>query len=313
MTDTMTPLEGGNALSIHDGADALAGLRQPENQPEESSEQQPDAEEEEVEAQDGQPEPQEDDGESEAQDGEESHVSEITLPTGAKITAEEAAKGYLRQDDYTRKTQALSQKEAQFQAQSTEYVKRLQSVYDEVVSMMPREPDWSARVDEVGADQAFKEQQHWNASVRALARAKDEIDQNSKAAMAQAQIKAREVLLSGEFDPAWKDPKVLTSAMEKVSDYLSGYGYDASVLSSVADPNIAIIAEKARRFDELQKAKPEAKKLLKDKPKPLKPGPKQQETPKERSSKQTLNRFHQTKTPEDSLAALASLRAGLSS
>lgn len=314
MSDTMTSgHEPGNALSINEGADALAALREPPKKPQGSNEQPADAEELEVEAQDGEPEPQEAEGESEAQEEEESQIVEITLPNGAKINADEAAKGYLRQDDYTRKTQALSQKESQFQAQSAEYVKRLQGVFSEVVSLLPKEPDWAARVDEVGADQALKEQIQWNSRQKVLAQAQAEIQEQNKAAMAQAQIKARETLLAGEFDPSWKDPKTLSKAMEGVSDYLASYGYGAEVLTSLADPNIAVIAEKARRYDELQKVKPEAKKMVKDKPKPLKPNGRQHESSSERSNKQALNRFHQTKTAEDGMSALASLRLRQSS
>lgn len=296
-----------SALSTHDGASALAGLRQKIENPESAEEHSP-ADEAEVEQEQENPEPQEADGESDEQADEESHVVEITLPTGSKITADEAAKGYLRQDDYTRKTQALSQKESQFQAQSAEYVQRLQGVFREVVSLLPQEPDWAARVDEVGSDQAMKEQIQWNKHQNVLAKARAEIQQQNQMNMAHAQIKARETLLAGEFEPAWKDPKALSAAMEGVSNYLSSYGYAPEVLTQLADPNIAVIAEKARRYDELQKAKPEAKKMLKDKPKPMKPGSKQQETSQERSSKSTLNRFHQTKSAEDGLAALASLR-----
>lgn len=312
MADTITP-DSGNALSIDDGADALAALRQPEQKPEESGEQTTDTDEPEVEEEGGEPEPQEAESESEEQEEEESGVVQITLPNGSKINADEAAKGYLRQDDYTRKTQAHSQKEREFQAQAAEYVQRLQGVFQEVVSMLPKEPDWAARVDEVGSDQAMKEQIQWNARQKVLAQARDEIQQQSKTAMAQAQIKARETLLAGEFDASWKDPAKLTKAMEGVSDYLSNYGYGAEVLTSLADPNIAIIAEKARRYDEGQKLKPELKKVLKDKPKPMKPGGKAQETGKERDTKSAMNRFHQTKTQDDALSALAKLRMTASS
>jgi hypothetical protein len=313
MSDTMTSGHvPESALSELDGADALAGLREKLENPQ-SAKQSPQAEEAEVADEVEEPEPQEADGESEAQEDEESNVVEITLPNGAKINAEEAAKGYLRQDDYTRKTQELSAEKSRFQAQSSEYVKRLQGVFSEVVSLLPKEPDWAARVDEVGADQALKEQIQWNARQKVLAQAQAEIQEQNKAAMAQAQIKAREALLAGEFDASWKDPKALSKAMEGVSDYLSSYGYGAEILTSLADPNIAIIAEKARRYDELQKVKPEAKKMVKDKPKPLKPNGRQHESSSERTNKQALNRFHQTKTAEDGLSALASLRLRQSS
>jgi hypothetical protein len=192
-------------------------------------------------------------------------------------------------------------------------VKRLQGVFTELVSQLPKEPDWASRVDEVGADLAFKEQQQWNSRMKALNQARAEIEQGNQAAFAQAQIKAREKLLSGEFDKAWADPKNLSKALDGVADYLSTYGYGADVLQSVADPNIAIIAEKARRYDALQTAKPEAKRMLKDKPKPLKPGGKATETSQEKDTKSAMNRFHQTKTQEDGMAALARLRAAASS
>lgn len=311
--DTIVPVnQTGEGLSTHDGADALASLRAPEKKPE-SAEQAPPPEEAEVEQQQEEPEPQEAQSESDEPEEQASELVQITLPDGAKITAEEAAKGYLRTADYTRKTQAQAERERQFQAQSAEYVNRLQGVFKQVVSLLPQEPDWAARVDEVGADQAFKEQQQWNTRQKILGQAQAEIEQSNRTAMAQAQIKARETLLAGEFDSSWKDPAKLSKAMEGVSEYLSTYGYGAELLTSLADPNIAVIAEKARRWDDLQKAKPVAMKVVKDKPKPLKPGAKSQETSQERASNQVMNRFHQTKSQEDGMSALATLRARASS
>lgn len=314
--DTIIPVAptAGDALSTHDSADALASLRAPEKKPAKpESTPEPPTEEVEVEQLAEEPEPQEAQSESDEPEEQESEIVQITLPDGAKITAEEAAKGYLRQDNYTRKTQALSEKERQFQAQSSEYVNRLQGVFKQVVSLLPQEPDWAARVDEVGSDQAMKEQIQWNQRQKILGQAQAEIEQNNRTNMAQAQIKARETLLKGEFEPAWKDATVLTKAMEGVSEYLANYGYQSELLTSLADPNIAIIAEKARRYDAIQAKKPAAVQVVRDKPKPMKPGAKPQETSQERGQKQTMNRFHQTKSQEDGMAALASLRVSSSS
>lgn len=331
MSDTMTSgFVPENALSEHSGADALASLRQKQDAPE-TEDPAPELTEEETSGEDTEDSDaaesegdttdsetdesdesiEADDDESEADD-EESEVK-ITLKDGTEITGEEAAKGYLRESDYTRKMQQgraeLKDKQAELEAQHTEAMKALGNLYQELSTLRPREPDWSARVDEVGADQAMKEQQAWNRHNAALKKAQEELQNSQKQNLYKAQERAKEKLVSGELIPEWADTKAFNDGLSKVSDYLIEQGYDADILGQIADPVAISLAEKARRWDELQRVKPEAKKVAKKKPKPLKAGGRNQ-VPKgqDRDKQQAMNRFRQTKTQEDGLAALQRLR-----
>ena len=318
MSDNMTsPNRGENALSVTEGAATLASLREklePSENEETAEEIEAEAEPEEgeVEAQaDGDESIAADDSES-SDEGEESQ-DRITLPDGAEITVEEASKGYLRESDYTRKMQhgkaELKADREAAEAQLTEQFKSVKALYDELAPLRQREPDWSALVDEVGADQAMKHQMAWNKSQSALNQVKVQTERHQKEQLSRAQVSAREVLQTGQIIPEWANGETLSKALPVVSKYLVGLGYPAEVLGQLADPMAIALAEKARRWDELQGVKQEAKRVVKSKPQVIKPGSRNQASnATNRGKSAALNRFQQTKTVEDGLSALAALR-----
>ena len=334
MSDTMTLPEakGENALSDAAGTDALAALRgkaEPETEQEEAEEETPEAESEEsveasaeAEAEDTEDgETDENDESSEADDGESESEEEesvtITLKDGSEITAEEAAKGYLRESDYTRKMQTgqkeLKDQKAKHDAEHTEAMKALGGLYQKLSEFVPQEPDWEARIDEVGADQAMKEQTAWRKRDKALDAARSNIINEQQKQINKATEEAAEILSSGELIPEWSDEKALNEGISRIEADVTSKGYDINLVANLPDGKVKAFAisllEKARRYDELQASKTEVKKAVKKKPKPLKPGSKNQvQKATDRSKQAAVNRFRQTKTQEDGLAALGALR-----
>lgn len=321
MSETITSPQGENALSDRDGTSALAALRQKQPQEvEESETEEPEAESEVEE--EGQDETPEAEGESEAEGEEESEEStdseedqsedepvSLELPNGEKITADEAVKGYLRHSDYTRKTQGLSQEKAKLDAEHAERLKAIEALYSDLTTFQPREPDWDKFAEQHGEEETLKAQRQWSKREKALNDARKQLTENQKRQQEQAQVKARETLQSGMLIPEWANSDKLDEGLTNVANYLVEQGYPEEALASLADPLAISIAEKARRYDALQKVKPEAKKAVRKKPKPLKAGSKTQvSTGQDRDKQKAINRFRQTKTLEDGKTALQKLR-----
>ena len=72
--------------------------------------------------------------------------------------------------------------------------------------------------------------------------------------------------------PEWRDGERAKEGLTKVADYLKAEGYQPQEIDSIVDHRAFVIAEKARRYDEMQtKADPKMKQM-KTKPKFVKPG-----------------------------------------
>ena len=96
---------------------------------------------------DGTPEPATDEGaEEEPAEPEEPEAPKpdpvtLTLPDGTQISADEAAKGYLRQADYTRKSQELAQQRQAAQADLQRIQGITEAITDHLTSLIPPAPD----------------------------------------------------------------------------------------------------------------------------------------------------------------------------
>lgn len=304
--DNTTPSVDGSALSIHEGASLLASIRQPEAQPEAHAS----AEVEET-TQEATPETTDDavttEGESPEPETEESHVVEINLPDGSKITADEAAKGYLRQGDYTRKTQALSQKEREVAAREAEAINGLKGLIQALDSQKEREPDWKQilRDDPLNGPLLKLE---WEEKQQARQIARQIAQQHEVASLRKAKQEAFDQLASGDHNPAWKDQKVLAKDLEATREYALSLGFTPETLDGLAFAPAIVALDESRRWRELQAKKPEVQRVVANKPKPIRPGSKTNESAADKSKQASLNRFSQTKTQADGLAALRALR-----
>lgn len=308
MPDNMTDGTPSNALSVHDGVSALAELMKsaapkvdtPQIPP--AGEQAADAEADSTDVvTDEEPDaPSESEPETE-------EVVQLTLPNGERINAEEAVKGYLRQSDYTKKTQQLSQIERQRQDEHTQYIERLRVLADSMPQ--EKEPDWLSLLDQIEPKEVQKAQIMWKQRAETKAAAKAAIEYAERQQLEQAFQNTMEVIGSGEFEPKWRDSKARDVGLNQVVQYGQDLGLSRQDLNIALTTPAAIIAlEKARRWDELQKAKPKAIKETVEKPKVFTPGAKPGGKNSVDPTKTAINRLRQTNSNEDAIAALKSLR-----
>ena len=303
MSDNMTSEISENALSPRDGADALAALRKAHNpEAEPAANQDPDAEgnltavvdvEEPTDQSDSEPEQEE--------------VVSLTLPDGQRINADEAVKGYLRQSDYTKKTQQLSSFERQRQDEHGQEIARLR----QLAESMPQEtePDWITLLDQIEPREVQKAQLMWKRRVETKQAAQAALASAERQQLERAFQNTVEVLGSGQFEPKWRDPKSRDEGLNTVVRYGQELGLTRDDLNlALTSPAAVIALEKARRWDALQSSKPEAVKQAAAKPKVFAPGAKPGGKAQGGVAQTAMNRFKQTHSTDDAMATLRALR-----
>jgi hypothetical protein len=177
------------------------------------------------------------------------------------LPLEEVAAGYQRQSDYTRKTQELaSHKQAVLEERQT-YATMLVALRDQLQQQQPEEPNWDEvyRADPVGyarrRDEWRDKQDKIAASQFELSRLQTLQQQQNAEQLAQVVAKGREKMLA--MNPAWKDQTVFENDRQQLVQYLrTTGGYSAEEISQAYDPRAVVLADKARRWDELMANKP---------------------------------------------------------
>lgn len=227
----------------------------------------------------------------------------ILLPDGGAITVEEARKGYLRQGDYTRKTQDLARERDTLAAEKQAAIAHLGGLYQQLASLQEPEPDWLQLARHRTPAEFQQIQAYWRHKNAVLGQTREVALQHQDQAIRVAKAKAFEVLSVGEYEPAWKDAKALQSGLDKVATYLTEtYGMGADVIAGITDPEVIVIADKARRYDELQRAKPKAALAVKGKPLPFRPGAKSAASPQSENIRLLSEAFHKNPTVDNAVA-----------
>jgi hypothetical protein len=184
------------------------------------------------------------------------------------ISAEEAANGYQRYADYTRKTEQLAAERKEFedhakavQEERQTYATMLVALRDQLQELQPEEPDWAEvyRTDPVGYPRRRDE---WRDKQDKIAAAKFELEriqsverkeQEANLAKLQAEKKAEMF----EMVPEWKNPTVWEADRQKILKYAREVcKYSDKEIANAYDPRAIVYMNKARLWDELQANKP---------------------------------------------------------
>lgn len=267
-----------NNLTTDQGAEMIKSLMFPQEQPSAAPAEAEEAEQVEEEA----VEPAEEQAEDVADDEpttEELH--EVTVD-GKKLQVplEELKKGYQLEAHYTQKSQKLAEERKAVEAeravlqgvnqkfeQLNEVVVYLEASNNAIQAMLPPEPDKGLLDSNPGAYLKAKE-----ARDQAMTRLQQNLGAIEQT-KAQAKAMVAELQRAGAMVIKEKMPELLQpETSQKLYDYLqTTYGYSTEQINMNVDPNIFIIAEKARKFDELQskaiEPKHVAQKATKAKPK----------------------------------------------
>jgi len=201
-----------------------------------------------------------------------------------EVTADEAFKGYMRQQDYTRKTQEAAQltqqitQERQFVKQ--EYESRINQLnqlsgvlYQELVGdqaklaeLAQTDPaQWVAMQQHMAQrSQLLNQVNHHASAIEAMK--KNESEKSRLESLRQNEEKLLEKM------PEWRDETKRSAATREIANALIAHGYTPDELNGLSDHRAVLIAHKAMLWDRSQAVKNKQVKTEATPPKPVKPG-----------------------------------------
>lgn len=295
MIDSNNPGEGTAGLSLQDAASqitALMGDDAPENgDVEQAAHEADEPSSEDAHATEVQPETDTAEEEHAQGDVEDDTATALTPSEdaevevdGERIKVRDLKSGYLRQSDYTRKTQELAQQRQhaesqvrnELSAQATQY---LQTIEQNLIDHFPKQPDWQQLAEDNPAQYAV-EKEAWNRRIADLngvrqLRAQHEQHQSAQRQneIAQAQASAYENLV--QMHPEFArttDGSVSPASMELVNFATSEVGLPTELLQQVTDARLFSIMYDAMRYRKMTAQKSKAIQNVDSKPRLAKPG-----------------------------------------
>jgi hypothetical protein len=269
----------------------------------------------------------EDPGDADDQAEEQSSVigddTKVELPDGAKVALKELKQGYLRQQDYTRKTQELGndRKAArqlidQLNGYAPAIIERLQLADGLVQYAMPKPPPQEMRdTDPVGymdlKDRYQEAMADFSQRVQAIREGMQGIQginsAHSQILTAEELANARERLR--EILPDLNDAKKAPAIKAKVAAAAKRVGFKAEDIDTWTDPRLVHLAYLANRALALDEAKPKVAKKVEGKSPVAKPGqrPNKGGSDKQLEYARTMKRLRATGSGEDAVKALSLL------
>lgn len=194
-----------------------------------------------------------------------------------QVALSELINGNLRQQDYTRKTQSAAEErkrlEAEFSDREKALAAREQQLAAQLAELEPQEPDWEklAEDDPLGWP---AEKAKWDKAQAKRKAMQEQAQQQQQQQMLEFKRLTSEKAI--EAIPEWGEPGKFQENVEARRAAALQAGFTAEEYNSAVDMRLAVLLEKAARYDAMQKdgsAKKAAldKKLAKA-PKVLKPG-----------------------------------------
>lgn len=235
----------------------------------------------------------------------------------------EMANGYMRQADYTRKTQEISEKNRQFDAEVetarealTSRVEMLNGILGSVQQSFFEDVngiDWEKLREEDPAEFSALQSDVKNRAAQfdALAqKLQGEQDALAKEAEEKAEAEWDEYLTKEyqsllEVFPEYSDDTKLQEGFKGLQTYLGEYGFGEDELQGLVDHRYYQIAHKAKLYDEMQKTAGLKKKQVKKITKSLKPGAKQgKHAQKDEQHQSRMKKLKRSGSIEDAVSVL---------
>jgi hypothetical protein len=331
--------------TLEAAADAIAGLLSPreDTQPREpkkttaakapASQSDPVEVDDPPEAEDEEAAEPEDDGQTEQADAEGESPADDEQPDDApaqprklrvpkgdgefdEVTEDEAVKGYLRQQDYTRKTQTLAEQRKAHEAEANavraerqQYADSLKQLEAAIKAQVPAEPDWAKlqqdKPDEFAVTWAawHRHKEEMSAFEAERKRAEDAVLKDQFEAMRKRVDEEQGKLV--EAIPAWQDADVRKKELTEIKEFAKKAGYSDEELSQVVDHRVITLLRKAYLYDKAQDAAPKVRAKI-EQAKVVPPGTGQKKTPVSELTR-TKQRLAKTGRVEDAADAIRQL------
>lgn len=262
--------------------------------------------EQEDEAEDEEPE---DDDEDD--DGEDDPEIEIVTKRGSEtVKLSELQAGYLRNKDYTQKTQALAQEKATFETERQQVQTVIQQQFAQLQDNLATfaieqepEPDW----DNLTGDKLTRERINWEKKQQRKQQAAEMYRQLQ--AQQQQETLQRETAALFEVYPEWRDPKVFSAKRLEVHEVAQEFGFSGQEVDGIADHRMMRVLDELSRLKKaLNTQKTNAAKVTKRVAKAAKkpaPGSKPAKNQsQEQLRRKKMDRLKQTHSLHDAAAAI---------
>lgn len=222
----------------------------------------------------------------------------------------ELQKGLLRQSDYSRKMNEVSEKEKTY-TQRLELIEHIEKIADERSEALAQVRLLDEQIKQFeSVDWAKAQAENPGEAALAAVRLLNLQNQRKEAANAAAQIarKMTETRHKLDLDKRVEMEKVLDKQMPgwrgeegvKFTAYAMENGWKPEEIGSITDPRVVLAIDKARRFDALQKSKEQVKAKAKDAPPVVKPGAAR---PRVDQTQEAMTRLRKTNSVDDAAAA----------
>jgi hypothetical protein len=255
-----------------------------------------------------------------------SHVTVTIDGKPVQVPLDEAVKGYQRQADYSRKTQALAEERKTHAEAVSKFSEEAQAVsaerarYGQLLTLLetrlneltPQEPNWAelARGDRT---EYLIQRDAWNQlqeQKRVIAAERERVESTQTAEQQKsigARVQAgRKALV--EYEPKWADDKVRQAEFADVRKYAQDtLGYTQQELENAVDHRQVIATHKAMKYDQLM-AKARALKPVAPSKKVAAPGgAARQASPEKVDAKNAMRRLAQSGHERDAAAVFEQL------
>lgn len=226
--------------------------------------------------------------------------SATIIVDGVTLTADEVRRGYMRQADYSRKTQSLSQASRQVDLDRNVKLARLDQLAAALESVQAPEPDWVA-VARANPKGWVQQKIQWDNHRTAIENAR----RMSAAVRADTLARDKRLMamdLARTYNQSWQDPRAMERDFRAIAHYAAQQGYTADEIDSVSQARHLVTLDKARRWDELQSSRPEIAKRMSTKPQVQRPGAKPTVAAHQRSMSAAWEKFLKNPTVENGAA-----------
>ena len=214
---------------------------------------------------------------AETEEAEPEQPAQISLPDGTQVTLDEAVRGYLRQADYTRKAQEVSQKRQALEADLQLVSGITEAFIDHLTKMVPQSPDPAMALrDPNGYVRAKAQYDAAMAQVQQLielGKKPKEVADKLSAADKQALVAQENALLAERF-PVVATPEGRQKFFESAASAAQELGFSMDELQGVTDHRMFALAHWANEGMKAAKAREAAKAKVANVPPatPRKPG-----------------------------------------
>jgi hypothetical protein len=186
----------------------------------------------------------------------------VTLRSGEEVTLSELKKGYVRQEDYTRKTTELAQRRTNVEAQTERITRTIEGVAEFLAKQIPPEPDAGLAWTDPNAHYQLTTQrnaiiQQIDALVNMANEPKKVTSELSSEQTREQLLRENELLLNAV--PEISKPEKRAAFFETTSNTAKSLGFSDDEIRNVADHRIFMLAHWAAKGLAADKATKAAK------------------------------------------------------